>query len=594
MTFTLILSQRIDCDIRSIVHLVNDQQLFFFVENGEQRVTLPSKPLDNPFLTQTEIERALLRKGCLQPRFPEQHYVLLTGRPLAEERISLKHKLGIFSDNGKYWESSNQRSLWFAKQIIRYGLSKLISHECQNKGCICSRYETFYFLCVNCEKLLRDLDYRDAVLHLKGTIQWLNERLPSPAPDLSRSPAPQVPARLRLAEYYAKSPRTSQAFRGKGILMVLHFLSDLVPFVTALKKMGADYQDMILIAKPYPYPKRDYVSHHLRRLGVHVYRATKQYSVIRRAHDILRELSSVTDFKNKRFAVIEDGGYFTPLLHRPEFRRLLNNCDGTVEQTTKGIRTDQDIPTALGIPILSVAKCDFKSRYEAPEIGRVTIQNITRFVPNTKLSGGHAIVFGFGDIGTQVGYQLNKTLNMAVSVVDTVAAKVMEARHRRDFVSEAEMQFDKLLFKKRADLVIGTTGKKTGSITRQILRRLPDGCIIVSTSSDQVEIDVKALDDMAVEKRDIEEGKTIYRIRSGSRFKTLTLLAEGYPINFYGSESLPNASIDPIMTLLLLCAVELAKGTVKKRVIDEGIVNTFVKDFKLIEVYLSRHRHQDI
>jgi S-adenosylhomocysteine hydrolase len=443
------------------------------------------------------------------------------------------------------------------------------------------------FLCAGCEKLLRTLDYRDAVLHLKGAIQWLNERLSSTAPNLSRSPVPQVPARLRLAEYYSRKPRTSQAFRGKGVLMVLHFLSDLVPFVNALSKMGADHSNMILIAKPYPYPKRDYVSHHLRRLGVRVYRASKQDSVTRRAHHILRELSSAIDFKDKRFLVIEDGGYFTPLLHRPEFRRLLRNCDGAVEQTTKGIREAEAIRTPLRIPILSVAKCDFKSRYEAPEIGRVTVQNITRFVPNTKLSSGHAIVFGFGDIGAQVAYQLNKTLNMAISVVDDKAVKVMEARHRRDFVSEAESHFAKLRFKDRAVLVVGTTGSKMGSITRQILRALPDGCIVVSTSSDQVEIDINALEGMAVDKHEIEEGKTIYRIRVGSRFKDLTLLAEGYPINFYGSESLPNASIDPVMTLLLLCAVELAEGRIADTKIDEMVVNGIVEKRELIEQFLT-------
>jgi len=545
-------------------------------------------------LTRPEIDECLRSNRLLEAQFPEQVFLLLTSRRLAAGRQNLRRKIEIFSDRAKFWDSSNQRSLWFATQIIRYGLIKLLNCECKKSGCICAGEEKFYFLCTACETALRALDYRDALIHLKATILWLNERLPESNPDLTRTATNVIPAELRLAKHYAQNAKTSTAFNGKSVLMVLHFLSDLIPFVDALNGMGANYSDMVLIAKPYPYPKRDYVSQQLRRLGVRVYRASKEYPVTDRAHDVLRELSQATDFVKKQFVVIEDGGYFTPLLHRAEFKRLLKKCVGTVEQTTKGIRANEEIPGKLGIPILSVAKCSFKSRYESPEIGRVTVQNITRFVPNTKLSSGHAIVIGFGDIGAQVGYQLNKSLNMAISVVDTTPAKVMEARHRRDFVAEAHVEFSKLSFKNQAALIVGTTGKKGGSITRRILKQLPDGCIIVSTSSDRVEIDIAALEKMAIEKREIEEGKTTYRIRTNGVEKTLTLLAEGYPINFYGSESLPNASIDPIMTLLLLCAVELCKGKVKRKAIDENIVNDFVRDYALIETFLSQSRFHDV
>jgi len=590
MTFSIILSREIKCDTTSIIRLVNNLQLFFIAEPKFVRVDLPSKPLDELSFTEKEISNILAQSGFLQPAFPEQQYLLLTSRNVDPIHSYTKNGPAIISECNKSCPSKDSRTLWFATQIVRCGLIKIIANQCQKTGCACSRQEDFYFLCESCEHRLRDCDYRDAVIHLKNTIQWLNERLSSRHPDLSRKSNPHIPAELHLAAYYARLPENSQIFHGKCVLMVLHFLSDLVPFVNALHKMGSAYSDMILVAKPYPYPKRDYVSHHLQRLGVRVYRATKQYPVDIRARDVLRDLASADNFKQKKIVVIEDGGYFTPLLHRHEFRQLCTNCIGTVEQTTKGIVSDEAIHK-LKMPILNVAKSSFKSRYEAPEIGRVTVQNITRFVPNTKLSSGHAIVFGFGDIGTQVGHQLNKTLNMAISIVDDKVIKVMEAMHRRDFVAEAALKFSKLEFKDKAVLVIGTTGEN--SISRHILRKLPDGCIIVSTSSDQVEVDIKALEDMAgPDINEIEEGKTTYRIRDKSRHKTLTLLAEGYPINFYGSESLPNASIDPIMTLLLLCAVELCKGNIKRHRIDNEIVDKIVQENKLVEKFLQLSKHR--
>jgi S-adenosylhomocysteine hydrolase len=590
MTLSVILSKENDCDIEIIIKVVNSLQLFFVAEHIEPAISLPSKPIDDPFLNVPDFERALKVRGILQMHFPEQRSVVLTSRHADVIHTTCMDQPIIISDAGRDWQSKKQRSLWFATEVVRLGIKTLINHECRKARCICSRHEGFHFLCGNCERLLRALDYRDAIAHLRGAMQWLNEQLKSKQPNLSRPPVPQISARLRLAEHYAKQNLKSRPFRGKAVLMVLHFLSDLVPFVEALNKMGAAYSDMILIAKPYPYPKRDFVSHHLQQLGVHIYRATDEYPVQDRAKDILRQLSTTSSFKRKRFVVIEDGGYFTPLLHRRSNRQLLKHCIGAVEQTTKGIRRNKHIKK-IGIPILSVAKCTFKSRYEAPEIGRVTIQNITRFVPNIKLSGGHAIVFGFGDIGAQVAYQLNKAFNMGVSIVDNDALKVMEARHRRDFVTEAHLSFSKLSFRDEAVLVVGTTGEQ--SISRDVLKQLPRGCVIVSTSSDRVEIDMDALKQMSGSRlREIEEGKTVYSIQVKTGRRSLTLLAEGYPINFYGSESLPNATIDPIMTLLLLCGIELCKGRTKVHAIDEEVVNKIVQKSRLIEIFLLQSKYR--
>jgi hypothetical protein len=69
------------------------------------------------------------------------------------------------------------------------------------------------------------------------------------------------------------------------------------------------------------------------------------------------------------------------------------------------------------------------------------------------------------------------------------------------------------------------------------------------------------------------------------------LLAEGYPINFYGSESLPNDAIDPIVTLLILCAVELAldsrkRGREYKNKILTSEVNDITEKYNLIQHFL--------
>jgi hypothetical protein len=112
--------------------------------------------------------------------------------------------------------------------------------------------------------------------------------------------------------------------------------------------------------------------------------------------------------------------------------------------------------------------------------------------------------------------------------------------------------------------------------------------VLVSTSSDQDEIDIAALNRLARGRsRPITEGKIVYQVGSDEHPCNVTLLAEGYPINFYASESLPNDTIDPIMTLLLICAVELTLRTNWNRGVDADAVAKIVDRRKLIQRFLS-------
>jgi S-adenosylhomocysteine hydrolase len=223
--------------------------------------------------------------------------------------------------------------------------------------------------------------------------------------------------------------------------------------------------------------------------------------------------------------------------------------------------------------------------YESPEIGRVAMQNISRFTPNTKLSGKHATVFGFGSVGQEIAFHLTNSFNMTVSVVEPKLEALLRARHRRAIVSEAEERFDRLRFRDPS-LIVGTTGRN--SVTREVLSQIKHDTILVSTSSDRVEIDVGALEELASGGwRPVADGKTIYIVGESASRREITLLAEGYPINFYGSESLPNDTIDPIMTLLLICAVELTLRQDWPNTVDSDAIGKIVEKRKLIEKFLE-------
>jgi S-adenosylhomocysteine hydrolase len=583
--FNLLTSIEAFCEEKKVSELVNDLQLFFIITPQEPRIEIPIDEVNALPLTPERIRSHIKGLGMIN----SPATIFITSRPISPFReLFWDHDVPILSNN-RTENRADANAVWLARRLLHIGMSLFAKTACLDTTCVCNNLDNFLTLCGQCEEKLRSQGYRDGIARLKDGINWLNQRYEVAKPDLIVHPLINPDTHLTLADYYARKYQGEgrRPFGGKIILMVLHFLSDLLPFVEALNKLGASFSDIYLVAKPYPYAKRDLVSHELERRGVNVYRATRSHDVSAVAEEVLRHLQQSKVLKDRKVLVIEDGGYFGPLLHEPVFNDILSKCVGIVEQTTKGIRRDRKkVGESPLVPILSVAESKFKADYESPEIGRITIQNISRFVPNVKLSGRRAVVFGFGSIGEHVAAHLNRSFNMGVSVVDIDAAKLLKALHRKDIVSEAVESFDKLILGKKAKLFVGTTGET--SMNDQILTSLPNDCILVSTSSDREEIDmdwfIKTAGDQG---KNIEEGKTEYHVSVNGEMRTYTVLADGYPINFYGSESLPNDTIDPIMTLLLLCGIDVCEKQLSPEIHTDYVNDDLQKKHKLVEEFLK-------
>lgn len=587
MLVQLVTTERTRCEVGPVVALVNALQYFFVVRNEVVSVGFPETIVAQPLLHPSVVTRFVRSEVATQFSSPPAFTVLLTSHFLAiANNGSTFREDDVSVISNHLWRMADMPETFrFARHILQLGLSRLLKHSSRVRSCIAGPQEGFDCLCDDCEGQLITGGFRDGVLFLKDSLNTLNQLQAGGGLSITdREPGSQF-GELKLARDYVAEFRKGQiSLENHVIAIVLHFLSDLVPFVKSLHELGANYSDIYLVAKPYPYARRDEVSHILQSLGVNVERALTGTTVTQCATAVLRELQFRNALAEKRLLVIEDGGYFAPLLHQPDFSQLLDRCVGIVEQTQKGADDDKKIKN-LAVPILSVAESAFKKMYESPEIGRVAVQNIARFTPNVKLSGRHATVFGFGSVGQEVAHHLNNSFNMTVSVVDPKLEALLRARHKKSIVAEAAERFEGLKFQKPA-LIVGTTGKT--SITRGVLEQLTEDTVLVSTSSDQIEIDLKALNELASGRIwKVVEGKTIYTVGDEKQFKDVTLLAEGYPINFYGSESLPNDTIDPIMTLLLLCGVELTLRNDLKKEVDAEMVGVVVEKRGLVARFLQ-------
>jgi adenosylhomocysteinase len=575
-------TERGDFDTGEIARLANRLQLFFVVATSETLIPFSPEMLEKPLLEAVELVDHCRRAIVAQIETGDLVIILTSARMLLTAGSSVCWSGDTAVVSSQEWEERGKSAvLRFSRHVLQIAMSDLLQHRSNVSSCIGATAGQFDCLCYDCETQLRSKGFRDGIARLKEGFNILNQLDCDTELDILPFDSDLLTARLRLADTYIETlSQHSAAFNEVTVLVVLHFLSDLVPFVRALGHIGVRYSNIYLIAKPYPYSKRDEVSHVLQSLGISVTRASAQRSVEECVQEVLTTLAIRGFGASEKILVIEDGGYFAPAMHSG-FRELLKRCVGAVEQTQKGATADKEIAKPV-IPILSVAESSFKKSYESPEIGRVAIQNISRFTPNMKLSGGNAVVFGFGSVGQEVAFHLTNSFNMSVSVVEDHDLPLLRARHRRSIVVEAHRTFQELRFR-QPDLIVGTTGKT--SITRSVLSALERDTVLVSTSSDQIEIDIGALNELA-KPCEIEEGKTKYLITSAGGEIAVILLAEGYPINFYGSESVPNDTIDPVMTLLLLCGAELVISPPNGVGVLDGEVDKIADRQDLVERFL--------
>lgn len=381
---------------------------------------------------------------------------------------------------------------------------------------------------------------------------------------LKKTQVDEISESMRLLNFISND-LNSKPFEGKRLLIILHFLKDLIPFMNCCENLGLNPNETILFYKDYLYPHKEAIINYLIDKGYSVCSKNSLEKVLLNFQDKCRK-------EPKPVLVIEDGGYIVPIVHKSNYSFLRSQILGAVEQTTKGERRDFKIDD-LNFPVISVAGSDLKNTYEPPHIGRTVVNNIQRLLNDINFSSKNALVIGYGSIGKSIAHNLRNNLNMTVTVTDNNADKLLIATQDgikvNDHLKSAV---------KNKSLIIGATGET--SINMPELSNMINNVYLVSASSDQVEIGLKQLESLQTHKEPIKEEKNIgtkYTIRGSKNI--INLVCNGFPINFCADESMPNEASDLIMTLILLSTVEIVNEHLEMGCkIDSKIVNDIAKN----------------
>jgi S-adenosylhomocysteine hydrolase len=385
-------------------------------------------------------------------------------------------------------------------------------------------------------------------------------------------------AHTPLLRYYSRDSKfiKSQPFKDKRVFVILHFLRDLIPFVEGMKILGLEMSNAYFFYKDYPYPQKEGIKTWLSEQGAIVQPRSQipQY---------LEQLNAMSSDSIGEILIVEDGGFIVPEIHQ-KFKNLIPHVIGAVEQTTRGIRNDAAIGE-IQFPIISVATSKLKGTFEPPYIGRAVVENIKRLLPDMSLNGKTVGLFGYGTIGHEIAEWFRSNYSI-VTVFDLSHENSLLAQQNGFQLATSPEQNAQ-----NKNFVIGASGNE--SINSKVIAHLSHGTYIVSASSELYEMDIDELTRLHSRKTQLKRSRgeiigTDFELPPTNR--VIHVLANGYPINFWGFESMPNEASDFIMSLIFLCACELGSGIRYAKGIDSEAVNTIANNHKLAEKFLEIHK----
>ena len=232
--------------------------------------------------------------------------------------------------------------------------------------------------------------------------------------------------------------------------------------------------------------------------------------------------------------IIDDGGDLVHLMHT-KYRDLIPGVIGGCEETTTGIHRlramDRAGELAFAMVMVNEADCKhmFDNRYGT---GQSVWDGLMR-TTNLIVAGKHVVVSGYGWCGKGVSLRA-KGMGAKVVVTETDPIRALEA------VMDGYEVMPMREAAKIGDMFITVTGC-SGIITPEHFETMKDGAILSNAGHFDVEVDIAALEKLAVKKYDARHNIQGYVLPSG---KTLFVIAEGRLVNLAAADGHPAEIMD--------------------------------------------------
>jgi len=247
---------------------------------------------------------------------------------------------------------------------------------------------------------------------------------------------------------------------------------------------------------------------------------------------------------------VDDGMDMIAAIHE-DHPELIETIVGGCEETTTGVHRlrAMDDDGALEYPVFAVNDTPMKTLFDNVHgTGESSLATIA-MTTNLSFAGKTVVVAGFGYCGKGVAKKAaGQNANVVVTEVDP--RKALEA-HMEGYevlpMKEAARE---------ADLILTTTGNRD-VVVNEHFDEMKDGILLANAGHFDIEIDLLALEDRAVDVYEARDGVEAYEMPDGRR---LNVLAEGRLVNLAAPIALghPVEVMDQSFGVQAVCVRELA------------------------------------
>ncbi|MFB6163681.1 MAG: adenosylhomocysteinase [Haloarculaceae archaeon] len=336
--------------------------------------------------------------------------------------------------------------------------------------------------------------------------------------------------------------RADQPFAGERIGMAMHVEAKTAVLAETLAEGGAE----VAITGCNPLSTHDDVS---AALDAH----ENVTSYARRGVDdeeYYAAIEAVID--HEPTVTVDDGMDLVAAIHE-DYPELIDTIVGGCEETTTGVHRLRAMAEdgALEYPVFAVNDTPMKRLFDNVHgTGESSLASIA-MTTNLSWAGKTVVVAGYGYCGKGVA---KKAAGQNADVV------VTEVEPRRALEAHMEGYDVKPMAEAAAegDVFITTTGNRD-VVVREHFEAMQDGVLLANAGHFDVEIDLEALADLAVDTYEAREGVRAYELADGRR---LNVLAEGRLVNLATpvAQGHPVEVMDQSFGVQAVCVRELVES----------------------------------
>lgn len=332
--------------------------------------------------------------------------------------------------------------------------------------------------------------------------------------------AREMPVLATLEERF----RRERPFEGIRMSCCMHVTTETANLMRAMQAGGAD----IVLTASNPLSTQDDVAAALvaqYEIPVFAIKGEDDQTYYKNLHAAL---------DHKPHIVMDDGADLVSTIHRDR-RELIGNIIGGTEETTTGVVRLKAMAAdkVLEFPMMAVndamTKHFFDNRYGT---GQSTMDGIIR-ATNVLIAGKTFVVAGYGWCGRGLAMRARGMgANVIVTEVDPLVAleAVMDGFRVMPMIEAAPI----------GDIFITVTGD-LNVVDKHHFEVMKDGALVGNSGHFNVEINIAALDEMAVNKRLVRPFVEAYELADG---RTINILGDGRLINLAAAEGHPASVMD--------------------------------------------------